>query len=201
MNLQDYYRQKRRKAAALKLAGLFLVLSLAAVAIWGLIWVLRGLLATPEYQPKEQNIAPPWLIFCATSACFYVDANGVLSESAPRFSKNPLPELYLAEKGAVKIGERIMSEEEVSFLAVFLNALKDMSAAPERIAISAGGIKISLKEGWFILVSPELPPEKALGELKLLLDQKIGDRRAALEYVDMRFLNKAFYKLKSVNQD
>jgi len=47
-----------------------------------------------------------------------------------------------------------------------------------------------------LLASFELPAEQIAQDLKLLLDQKIGQDRPRLEYVDLRFPDKAFYKLR-----
>ncbi|QQG42358.1 MAG: hypothetical protein HYW15_02485 [Candidatus Giovannonibacteria bacterium] len=142
----------------------------------------------------------PWLIFCpAENTCFYITQSGELGDRTPRFSESPLPELSFGQKITAQIGDRILSEKEAGFLTYFTSALKNMSVMPKRIRVSFGEIDIYLKEGWFILASAELPPEKTARDLKLLLEQKIGERRQALEYVDMRFPDKAFYKLKPVD--
>lgn len=207
MDLNTYYKRKRRKAAILKLAGVFLVLLFAGAAIWGFRFIFNASafkyilqtygLASSESQNEEQIKAPPWLIFCLADNCFYVDKSGVLSESAPRFSENPLPELAIGGEPDIKIGERAMKEAAVKFLNVFFSAIKSIGAEPSRVEILSNELKIVLKEDWYIFTSFDAPPEKTVANLKLLLDQKIKEKRADLEYVDMRFPNKAFYKLRN----
>ena len=143
----------------------------------------------------------PWLIFChADNSCFYVGKKGVLGERAPRFSDNPLPELTVIAPENLKIGDFIISESQADYINTLFNAFLGVNAVPVKVEVlNTAEAKIFVAEGWFILTSFGLDPAKISQDLKLLLDQKIGDKRHLLEYIDMRFLNKAFYKLKSVN--
>jgi len=150
---------------------------------------------------------PPLFIFCPPAladedktACFYVNSAGAVGERAPKFSESPLPELAIYGQGSAKIGDQILSEQDTDFLGKFLGSLKNLNAAPLKIEISENkDIKIFIKDGWFILTSMDLSADRVSDELRLLLGQKIGDKRSQLEYIDMRFPDKAFYKLKSVN--
>ncbi len=147
---------------------------------------------------------PPLFIFCPPAqagqdknACFYVNGAGALGERAPHFSESPLPELAVSGQSSAQIGDRIILEQEIQFLGEFLVALKDLNIAPSKIEVSENkDIKIFMKEGWYILTSSDLPADRVSGDLRLLLDQKIAGGRSRLEYIDLRFPNKAFYKLR-----
>lgn len=204
MNLQTYYKRKRRNVALRKLAGVFLMLFFAIAIMLGLGFVFgtstfRHILqtygpASLEVEPKQPKAAP-WLIFCSDT-CFYVDGKGILSESAPRFSENPLPEIVIDGVSNIKLGARIMEEAAVKFISVFFSNIKSADAEPARIEATGNGAKIILKEGWHVLVYFDTSPEEIADNLKLLLDQKIKEKRRELEYIDMRFPNKAFYKFR-----
>jgi len=142
---------------------------------------------------------PSLFIFCQDkSSCFYVNSSGVLGERAPRFSESPLLELAIAEQIFPKIGDQIFSEQQARFLGVFLDSLKNLNLALSKIEISGNkDIKIFTKEGWHILTSSDLDADRVSQDLQLLISQKIADNRSRLEYIDMRFPNKAFYKLKN----
>ncbi len=56
-------------------------------------------------------------------------------------------------------------------------------------------IEITTREGWKIILDSEADFEKQIKNLALILDEKIGNR-GNLSYVDLRFGNKIFYKLK-----
>lgn len=151
---------------------------------------------------------PPLFIFCPSAgeagpekdACFYVNGAGALGERAPKFSESPLPKLAVAEQNSSKIGDQILSEEQAQFAAAFLGSLKNLNIAPLKIEVFENkDIKMFTKEGWYILTSSDLDAQEIAADLKLLLEQKVGDKKSQLEYIDLRFPNKAFYKLKSVN--
>jgi cell division septal protein FtsQ len=150
----------------------------------------------------------PWLIFCASNDiqankepeqndCYYVYENGILGERSPRFSENPMPLIYPNNFDNLKVGNNIISTEDSAFLKKWLTNLKTIDALPTEISLLKNEeIKIVLKEGWFILITKKSNFQKIFNDLKLLLDQKIKDSRKKLEYIDLRFENKAFYKLR-----
>src|SRR3989344_3726410 len=160
-----------------------------------------GLASAEKIIPNRLEIkfekSEPWLIFCETSeACYYIDEKGALSERSPVFSENPLPQIRSGDLKGVKLGDGIIPAEDAVFLKEWFSSLKTIGEAPAEIEfLKKGEIKILLKKGWFIYLAGRSSPEKIFWDLKLLLDQKIKDARPKLEYIDLRFENKAFYKL------
>ena len=146
----------------------------------------------------------PKFIFCPDTFCYYVNQNGIISEKAPLFSENPLP-LLMAEKKDVVLGDQIIQKQTANFLTIFLRAIipLQMTAetifAKEEIGNTALSIVLHPNEqdniSWRLDISPALSPEKAAQDLQLLLREKIKDNIKNLEYIDMRFPDKAFYKL------
>ena len=161
-----------------------------------------GLANAEKIFPNRLEIkfekSEPWLICREKSEeCYYVDEKGALSESAPVFSENPLPQIHSGDLKGVKLGDSVISAEDAVFLKEWFLSLKTIGEAPAEIEfLKKGEIKILLKEGWFIYLAGMSSPGKIFRDLKLLLDQKIKDTRPKLEYVDLRFENKAFYKLR-----
>lgn len=142
----------------------------------------------------------PWLIFCppagraGSNTCFYVAKNGVLSDFAPRFSENPLPMLKISVPEA-ELGQEVIPPETADRVFKFNADLKTINALMTAVEISES-IKISLKEDWQIYLDKNFDPIKISRDLELLLREQIKDGRKNLEYIDMRFENKAFYKLR-----
>lgn len=141
----------------------------------------------------------PKFIYCnpyrgSTSIdCYYMDKRGFLYEFAPNFTENPLP---LIETGSeAKVGDYILMSDRASFLSDFVVELGKMNLDAKKIKAEKD-LTIFLKQGWHIilLANETRPPEEIAEKLKLILDQKI--KNSPLEYIDMRFPNKAFYKLK-----
>ncbi len=144
----------------------------------------------------------PWLIFCLPDSCFYVNESGVLEDVTPKFSKSPLPEIIINSylENSKHSGESVLDESRARFLRVAFDYLKSAGAEADKIEFQENGdAKIFLKEGWFVYFSLGADPIKTFSDLVLLLNEKIKDGRGKLEYIDLRFENKAFYKLKSID--
>ena len=56
--------------------------------------------------------------------------------------------------------------------------------------------EIYLKEGWYVILNNENEPESSFNNLELVLGETVKEKRSKLEYVDLRFGNKVFFKLK-----
>ena len=158
-----------------------------------------GIATADKKFPKTLEIkfpeTEPWLIYCHTDEkCYYVSPSGFLTDSAPRFSENPLPRV-ITESTKNKIGESVLFGEEILFLKSTLAELKTLGITVKDITIKKDA-NFSTKENWYLLIDKNADIKKTFSDLKLLLDQKIKDDRARLEYIDMRFENKAFYKLR-----
>lgn len=69
-------------------------------------------------------------------------------------------------------------------------------------ALVSGDLRVKTSEGWRIFFNKDLGNKKTLEMLKVILDENIDqDKRANLEYIDLRINNKAYYKLKKVMED
>ena len=165
-----------------------------------------GLAEVKKEFPKTLIVnfseSKPWLIFCGKEECFYVNESGVLEDIAPKFSTNPLPEIIINNdlEGSKYLGENVLDESQARFLRVAFDYLKSAGAEVDKIEFQeSGNTKIFLKEGWFIYFSLSMDPLKTFSDFILLLSEKIKDNRETLEYIDLRFENKAFYKLKSID--
>ena len=166
-----------------------------------------GIAIAGKKFPKTLEIkfhdTEPWLIYCLSESatetdhaekCYYVSLSGFLIDSAPRFSENPLPRIT-TEGGDKKIGDSLLSDDEIFFFKTATAELKKIGITIKEIAI-AKDIRLSTKENWYLLIYKDADIAKVFADLKLLLEQKIKEGRARLEYIDMRFENKAFYKLR-----
>lgn len=184
-------------------AGNFFLVSTAKIANF-LITDGFGLAEVEKKFPKTLIISfpetKPWLIWCREESCFYVNESGAIADIAPKFSENPLPEIAIAGAPAapMRLGENILNKSQTRFLHTAFDYLKNTEAEANKIEFqNSGEAKIFLKEGWFIYVLLSSDPQKIFSDFKLLLDEKIKDGRNKLEYIDLRFENKAFYKLKN----
>lgn len=159
-----------------------------------------GLAQAKKSFPKILDVkfpqTEPWMIYCGDADCFYVSENGILADRAPKFSENPLPQVITGNSGA-KIGDVVVSPEEALALRKVFQKLKQLEISASFASFDgAGEIKIVTDEHWYLRLLRGSDAQKTFGDLKLLLDQKIKENRPNLDYIDMRFPNKAFYKLR-----
>ena len=157
-----------------------------------------GIATADKKFPKTLEVkfpdTEPWLIYCHTDEkCYYVSPSGFLTDSAPRFSENPLPRVITQSTGE-KIGGSVLMDDEILLLKSALTEWKTLGITVKEITI-AKDIRFSTKENWYLLIDKTADVKKTFADLNLLLLQKIKNNRVNLEYIDMRFENKAFYKL------
>ncbi|OGZ44030.1 MAG: hypothetical protein A3J55_01200 [Candidatus Ryanbacteria bacterium RIFCSPHIGHO2_02_FULL_45_17b] len=143
----------------------------------------------------------PWGLYCKISVrdCFYIAEDGVLVTEAPQLSGNVL--FRITDQRVISaffmLGERAIKESE----AVFLRQVVDMLA--DRYTIIVREVRLGrvfqdqtellTDDGWYVLFDERTNKEQALENLRLVLDQHLTDR-AKLEYIDIRFEGKVFYK-------
>ncbi|MBI2023526.1 hypothetical protein HYT01_03125 [Candidatus Giovannonibacteria bacterium] len=140
----------------------------------------------------------PWLLWCFENSCFYVNNKGEIYERAPQFSESPLPRLSISAGPSLKIGNKIADESVISFLHVVMDGFTGLGISQENIelVIKEKEVKFFTRESWYLYTDFTLDPERTFEDFRLLLSEKIKEKRADLEYVDMRFKDKAFYKFK-----
>lgn len=139
----------------------------------------------------------PHFLYCYADNCFYVDRNGLISESAPTFSVNPLPIIEIDPAVEPFLGEAIITVEEAQFLTLFFKELKSLEIEPRHIAF-LDDVHIETTETWEIVLRRDvaLNPKELAERVSLLLSERIKDDRADLSYIDLRLENKAFYKFR-----
>lgn len=140
----------------------------------------------------------PKFLYCKANACFYIDKDGIPYETAPFFSDSPLPVLEFlgAQKKELKLGEEFLPKIEAGFFLDFGNEAKRLNLSIKKIEIE-NDIKLTMNEEWqLILLFGEKDYKDILEKLSFLFERKIKNR-SKLEYIDMRFPNKAFYKTKT----
>lgn len=140
----------------------------------------------------ERPSAPP------AGGCAYLDADGLAYEELSNFGGWLLPVLY--GPSAVRLGQAVIpsgrlqffdrSKEALASLGGNLLWLSSASSTPE-------DVRLGLAEGWQLWVTASRPVEEWSGILKALLEKEIGEERARLEYIDLRFGNKVFYKFRN----
>lgn len=140
----------------------------------------------------------PFAVFCGNIAekCFFIDKNGVIFESvetAPEsfiiIRQSPEKELFLGQKIIDKNVIEGISEINKNLNENFQIDVKEAAISlPEKL-------EIKTSENWQIYFNLEFDIDLQVTKLELLLKQEIPpENRKNLEYIDLRFKDRAYYK-------
>lgn len=145
-----------------------------------------------------------WGVACDTlprdgtsGRCFYLDRNGATYEEVSGVSGWLLPVISLGR--AVSEGAGAVSPGLITLFDRSRDALGVIPERPLSMAVATatpGDVRLRVARGWEIWVSSDREPAEWTNVLKTLLEKEIGEREDRLDYVDLRFGNKVFYKFR-----
>lgn len=141
-----------------------------------------------------------WGLYCGVPTdCFYIAEDGVLVAEAPQLTENAMFRIHDKRVGAALrgLGEQAVAGDRMAQIrqAVdFLAGRYDISAREVVLGDGfEGRAELVTGEDWFILFDARTNMERALENMALVLERHIKNRNM-LEYVDIRFEGKIFYK-------
>ncbi|MBI2056128.1 MAG: FtsQ-type POTRA domain-containing protein [Candidatus Sungbacteria bacterium] len=131
--------------------------------------------------------------------CVYIDKNGFAYDTAPRSSGTLITRITASQK-ELPVPSQVMGGElvkKMEYIAAYLpETIQERVAGFEFIPEIRGEFKVKTRTGFTLLLREEDDPEKMLKILKTVLESEVKDKRKALDYVDLRFGNKVFFKWK-----
>lgn len=163
-----------------------------------------NILSVKVYERKPSYIWCPgeFLTENTTSGnqCYFLDEQGFSFSEAPRFSGPVFFEIYASStSGNEFIGKYPFESALFKKLILFKNALTEINLpATELIRMGDGDFKFVLKAGGAVLINEKNDINISLRNIvsakKALEDS--GKNINLIEYIDLRFGNKVFYKFK-----
>ncbi len=170
-----------------------LVIEVAERDIWGI-----GCVKTVVEEVKAQGAPKAAEVARKNGPCFYIDTTGFAFEDVSSFEGGLLPIIYKDVEGT--LGSSIMQTADVDF---FEEAAKVLQPSLHLSLLSAEfssqnseDVRLNLKEGWSLIVTRDKVPATWISVLKTLLTGDIKEKQLLLDYVDLRFGNKVFYKFR-----
>ena len=131
--------------------------------------------------------------------CAFVGQDGILFQEAPVFEGRVLLKIFDERvKNDYHIGESILSPESMRMLAAFRELFaRRLNAHLHAIRIKdENAIELQVLEGWYAIVSAGLDPNESVENLSIVFAKNLKNQREKLEYIDLRFGNKLYYKLQ-----
>lgn len=141
------------------------------------------------------------LIWCRldNKSCFFLDANGIAFQEATEIADSVTTKVLDINNSDITLNQTLMSKASIDFLDKLLNELKGLNL--EITSLEAPGpspsyFKVYTKDNWYILVSFSTEPTQIVKILKLLLAKELKNNVNSLEYIDLRYPERAIYKTK-----
>ena len=133
----------------------------------------------------------------SAAECAFVDAEGFIFQPAPLFSGMIFLKFFDGRTELPAIGKEMLAEGEFRKLTALKDKLDGKNLYIAKIILKDAEIyEIYLNEGWYILFNSKNEAEQTFGNLELVLGATIKEKRPELDYVDLRFGKKVFFKLR-----
>ena len=148
----------------------------------------------------------PFALWCGAKEpgdadkCFFMDDEGYVFSPAPDFSGSVFFRYYgLIEENP--LGRQFLTSQKFENLKFFTEGLKELSLNPVSVFVGEIGVyKAYLRGGGAVIFDESKDFGRLLQDLRLAIsgreELKEGDF-SDLNYIDLRFGNKIFYKLKN----
>lgn len=146
----------------------------------------------------------PFAVFCNDSDCFFIDINGVVFEKTLSQANNFLivRQNIVRQTGGggdekLVLGEEVISKEIIEKIAKIKKGTEERSQVniKEAKIVSEERLDIKTSEGWEIYFNLTVDIDLQVEKLNLLLEKEIPEEgRVGLQYIDLRFGNRAYYK-------
>lgn len=137
-------------------------------------------------------------IFC-NEECVYIDKHGFAYDYAPSSFGSLLIKIK-SDAAQALVGSTVIRPDlmnEIVFLSSEIGKISGIRAAGyELFSKVSSEIKMETSEGFKIFFKRGGNFENTFRVLKTVLEREIKGKRSQLEYIDLRFGNKVFYKFK-----
>lgn len=152
--------------------------------------------STIQLEVKERE---PSAVFCNSSEeeCFYLDKNGIAFE---RIWGNAYGDITLVknfEDKKISFGETVIEENIIRLILKIKSDLDNKFGikATKSIISNPSRLDVYTSENWQIYFSLDSDTDLEVAKMNILLKDEISkDQRKTLQYIDLRFKDRAYYK-------
>jgi hypothetical protein len=145
-----------------------------------------------------------WGLYCIMSAptCYYIATDGVLLAEAPRLTGSIIIRIIDMRSiiDSYAAGNLVISNTRAARIQQVISRLEEHHAiVVQEVMVGrafADSTELITNEGWYILLDEKTNIARALDDISLVLEKHITDR-SDLEYIDIRFEGKVFYRYRN----
>lgn len=154
---------------------------------------------TVEIQIGERD---NWAVWCGQK-CFYMDNEGIIFKEAPKFFGQLFLKINDEREVAFKIGDRVIDALVLKNLNDFMDKSGGAGLMIKNMDVNEGGEFLlyfknetaSMKDTELkILLDAQTDFGAAYENLKLVLNEVFEKKVNKIDYIDLRFKDKVFYK-------
>lgn len=146
----------------------------------------------PDTVSAEIIEKTPAGCWCKNSDCYYFDKYGIIYQKNSKCDNL----LIIASDKNPEIAKQIISEDNLKDILNIFEKSVDKAGIKD-IKILDDKIILESKLGWIVYFRPFDDISGQIINLRAILDQKVpANRLIQLDYIDLRFGNKVFYKFK-----
>ena len=131
--------------------------------------------------------------------CFFMDHDGVIFRESPNIEGTLILKFTL-EGPTPRLGNIVFSSAEINKFESWVNEFKErMNLGIVRFQFKQNAPKdiwLRTDGGFDVIVAKDSEPGSTASVVKTVLAEKVKEDRNRLEYIDARFGNKVFYKLR-----
>lgn len=154
-------------------------------------WPLSLAISIVERQGKAL-----WCV--GETSCAFLDEDGMIFEPSPVFSGRVFAK-FLDERGQkAGLGQEMISPNEFRKLLAFKNFLEDEFGfkTDKMILKDFGEYEFFISGGWRILMNETSSQSELFDNFRIAFENELKEKISSLDYLDLRFGNKIFYKLR-----
>ncbi len=135
----------------------------------------------------EAQERSPAGILCAQE-CFLIDYSGTIFKQVEEESN-----LIIRIDGSYNLGDKVLSVQEIKLIVDIFSAIDGIKEFHFERPIA----ETLMKGGWKIIFDLNQDVSLQLFNLSLVLEEKIApEKRSHLDYIDLRFNNRAYFKYR-----
>ena len=160
---------------------------------------------TLSIKIEERSV---WALYCKKNPadipdhkeCMYINNKGVAFSKAPQLEGEIVWRIIQVAPldGEIEVGTSVIDESTVHTIDIMQNTLSNLKLKAREFVLDeeySGSLAVFTDGGWKILLEKRTEPERAAENLILVLEKQISNKNN-LEYIDLRFPDKVFFKMK-----
>ncbi len=125
--------------------------------------------------------------------CFKVDGKGVVFDKGSVYDGDLV--FFISEKESVLLGESVIYKDKIAVMKRLNESLGILGIKISFFRFSEEKLlSVFMSEGWRIDFSLGDNTNEQIDNLIILLKEEIGEERSFLEYIDMRYGDRIYYK-------